>query len=202
MASGPTVEPADRSPEEIRRDIEATRADMGGTLTEIEDRVSPARIRERQTQRVRGRWNSMQEAVMGPLDQHRASSSEQDRGAEARDRLSNAPGEARSRTQGNPLAAGVIAFGAGLLAAAVIPSTEREQQAVGELRDRYEEPVKAELQSAGQQVKEELQPRAEEAAQQVKQTAQEGAQRTRDDAQESAQQVRGQAEGAREELRD
>lgn len=199
MAAGPTVDPADRSPEEIRREIEATRADMGGTLTEIEDRVSPAKIRERQTQRVKGRWNSMQESVMGPSE--RSDPRHRREGADVGERLSQAPEQVTSRAQGNPLAAGLIAFGAGLLAAAVIPSSEREQQAVGELRDRYEEPVRRELQSAGQQAKEELQPQAQQAAQQVQQTAQEGAQRTRDDAQSSAQQVRGQAQGARDDLR-
>lgn len=198
MAAGPTVDPADRSPEDIRREIEATRADMGGTLTEIEDRVSPAKIRERQTQRVKGRWNSMQESVMGPSE-YRGPRHQQG-GADVRDRLSQAPGQATSKAQGNPLAAGLIAFGAGLLAAAVIPSSQREQEAVGELRDRYEEPVKRELQSAGQQAKQELQPQAQQAAEQVKQTAQEGAQQTRGEAQSSAQQVRGQAQGARDDL--
>ena len=54
-----------QSPEELRRDIERSRAHLGETLEAIGDRVSPGRNVERRTERVRGRFRSMKDAVMG-----------------------------------------------------------------------------------------------------------------------------------------
>ena len=41
-----------QSTEELKRDIEHTRADMSGTLDAIEDRVSPSRMIQRRKNRV------------------------------------------------------------------------------------------------------------------------------------------------------
>ena len=41
-----------QSTEELKRDIEQTRADMSGTLDAIEDRVSPSRMIQRRKNRV------------------------------------------------------------------------------------------------------------------------------------------------------
>ena len=42
-----------QSPEELKDEIESTRADLGDTLEAIGDRVSPGRVIERRTARVR-----------------------------------------------------------------------------------------------------------------------------------------------------
>ncbi len=47
----------------------------------------------------------------------------------------------RRKAQGNPLAAGVIAFGLGMLVSSLIPSSEKEREAVSQLQDNLE-PVK------------------------------------------------------------
>jgi Protein of unknown function (DUF3618) len=200
-----------QDPDQIRREIEQTRQGLGETLEDIEDKVSPPRIAQRQTQRVREGIQSVRERVMGSPDPYDAYNPYDTRpgGAQrvgdaadsARQAVAQAPQQAVQKARGNPLAAGLIAFGGGLLLASLLPSTEPEQQAAQSLRDRFEEPVKEQLQEAGQQVREELQPAAQQAADQVKQTAQEGAQRTRDDAQSSAQEVQGEAQRAREDLR-
>ena len=54
-----------QSPEELRQDIDRTREDLGDTLEAIGDRVSPGRIVERRTRRVRGALSSVRESVMG-----------------------------------------------------------------------------------------------------------------------------------------
>ena len=41
----------------------------------------------------------------------------------------------KRKTQGNPLAAGVIAFGLGMLVSSLIPSAEKERDAVSRLQD-------------------------------------------------------------------
>jgi hypothetical protein len=207
-----------QSPEEIRREIEATRTNLGQTLEDIEDKVSPSRIKERRVEAVRNRWQRVRNSVMGSAENARGSASStwedtrgsasstwddttsrvSDRASEVGDTLRSAPDQAMERTRGNPLAAGLIAFGGGLLAASLLPATPREQQAAQALRDRVEEPVRNELSSVGQQARESLQGTAQEAMEEIKGTAQEAAERTRSEAQGSAQSVRSEAERAKD----
>lgn len=191
-----------RTPEEIRREIEDTRADLGTDINELEYKVDPTRIRQQKTYEVkrgvRDRWSRVTDSVMGGREQvGRHTQSTQSRAGDltdsAKQGLTEAPQRARQQAQGNPLAAGLIAFGGGMLAAALLPATEKEQQAAQELRDRYAEPVKEELKSVGQQAREELQPKAQEAAERMKETAQEGAEHTREEAKGTAQQLQGEA---------
>ncbi len=206
-----------QSPEEIRREIEQTRANLGETLHDIEDRVSPSRIKERRTEAVKSRWRSVKESVMGSSDDVRyqadqkrqqvsgaasgAASTISDAASGAVDTVKSAPDQAMSRARGNPLAAGLVAFGGGLLLASLLPATEREQQAASTLQDRFAEPVKQQLQEVGQQAKEGLQGTAQQAVQEVKSTAQEAVDNTKSEAQSSAQSVRGDAQGAAEQVR-
>ncbi len=206
-----------QSPEEIRREIEQTRANLGETLHDIEDRVSPSRIKERRTEAVKSRWRNVKESVMGTTDDVRyqadqkrqqvggaasgAASQLSDAASGAVDTVKSAPDQAMSRARGNPLAAGLVAFGGGLLLASLLPATEREQEAASTLKDRYAEPVKQQLQEVGQQAKEGLQGTAQQAVQEVKSTAQEAVQNTKSEAQSSAQSVRGDAQGAAEQVR-
>jgi len=195
-----------QSPEEIRAEIEQTRSNLGHTLEDIEDRVSPSRIAERRTEAVRNRWQNMKESVMGSADDARYSAQVRggdlsERASSAADTVKGAPDQALQRARGNPLAAGLIAFGGGLLLASALPATQREQDAAQTLRDRYEEPVKSEFQQAAKQAGEGLQGSAQQAVQEVRSTAQDAAQRTREDAKGSAQSVRGDAQRATEETR-
>ena len=54
-----------QSTEELKRDIEHTRADMSGTLDAIEDRVSPGRMIQRRKNRITGSVHALRERVMG-----------------------------------------------------------------------------------------------------------------------------------------
>ncbi|MCK2212295.1 DUF3618 domain-containing protein [Actinomadura sp. ATCC 31491] len=110
----------------------------------------------------------------------------------------SAPEQAMRGTQGNPLAAGLIAFGAGLLAAALIPRTQAEEQAVGQLREQVGdvlEPVKEAGRETAQQLGQDAKEVAGQAAQQVRQTASEAAGATADHAREQARQVSEQSRG-------
>ena len=55
-----------QSAEELRREIDQTRRDMSGTVDAIGDRVSPGRIIERRTNKVRQGVRNVRESVMGP----------------------------------------------------------------------------------------------------------------------------------------
>ena len=82
--------------EELKRDIEYTRADMGGTLEAIGDRVSPARIVERKKNRIVSSAQSVRDRVMGTAGEARDHIAEtgqslSDSASEAKDALVHAP---------------------------------------------------------------------------------------------------------------
>lgn len=230
----------ERTPEEIRQDIAETRDDMSVTVSQIEDRVSPTRIKQRQQAKVRNRWDRMRSSVMGSRDTgpsygYSTTSGytpnygyDVDQGTsrtgEARERLSEGAGQARERVsegasrgaealrdapdqamqqaQGNPFAAGLIAFGAGALLGTLLPASQPEQRAAQTLRDRYEDDVKEGAKQIAQTAKEELQPKAQQATEEIKSTAQEAAQQTKSDATDSAQRVQGEAQQAKTRIKE
>jgi hypothetical protein len=195
-----------QEPDQLRREIAATRTDMDRTLAELEDRVSPTRIKERQTAKVRSRWSDVKTSVMGSADDA------QDRGAaladqaqgslqDAQQAVKHSPQQLEDATRGNPLAAGLIAFGIGALAGSLLPASAPERKVASELRDQFEEPVKEQLQRSGDEVRTELQDHAQVAVEDTKRTAQQAAERVQTDAQVSAEQVQVQAEDAAETVR-
>lgn len=203
MGAGPHVEPSnrERTPEEIRAEVRETRAEMDRTLDDIEYRVSPSRIRERQQRRWNDRFRRVRERVMGTTGSSSGPSTTdraQQQAQQAADAMRDAPDQALEQTRGNPLAAGVIAFGAGALLGSLIPPSEPEQEAAQALRDRYEDDARAEAQRIGQEAKEDLQSSAQQAAQEVKQTAQDATQQTKADAQQSAEQVKQEGERSKD----
>jgi hypothetical protein len=108
---------------EVREEIDATREQLGQKLDAIGDRVIPGRILERRKDRVADRFQALRERVMGSAED----------GAEhltgAIDAARQAPTSAVQRTQGNPLAAGALAFGIGMLASSVWRPTPTERRA-------------------------------------------------------------------------
>jgi len=168
-----------KSPEELRGDIARTRDNLSGTVDAIEDRVVPGRIVERRKQQFRSRLSGIKDTVMGSADDlsHRtgeAGGRLTDRFSDANDWAHQTPEMARSKTAGSPLAAGLIAFGAGLLAAAVFPGTQTEGQVAQKVQEAAQ-PLTEEAKQAGKELVSSLQPAAQEAAEQVKETAVAGA---------------------------
>ncbi len=105
------------------------------------------------------------------------------------------------QTQGNPLAAGLIAFGVGWLVSSLLPATEKERQlaqqaetAVRENKDALLAPAK----QAAQEIGDELKPAAQQAVQEVKSTAQDAAQTVKEEGQSAAQDVKGQAQDSKQ----
>lgn len=185
----------------LRRDIAATRTDMDRTLAELEDRVSPTRIKERQTAKVRSRWVDVKTSVMGSADdiQERGEDlADQAQGTlqDAQQAMQQAPEQLENATRGNPLAAGLIAFGIGSLAGSLLPASSPERRIADELRDQFEEPIKDQMQLSGDEVRTELQEHAQDAMEDTKQTAHDAADRVKDDTRDSAAQVQDQAQDA------
>ncbi|MEX2504330.1 MAG: DUF3618 domain-containing protein [Egicoccus sp.] len=192
-----------QDPEQLRREIARTRADMDRTLAQLEDRVSPTRIRERQTAKVRGRFNRAKSAVMGSSsDTGGMVDSAGNALSDAGDTIQETPHMVEDATRGNPLAAGVIAMGVGALLGSLVPTSKPEEQLAGQLRDNFEEPVKEQLQQAGQEMRGELQEHAQHAAEETKQSAQHAMKETKDQAQDSTAQVQDKARDSAQNVRD
>lgn len=156
------------NPDVIRADIEATRARLGTNVDAVADKVTPSHIVQRQTDKVKDAVFGAKERVMGAADHTTGSAGAHlsDAGAA----IGDAPARARTKTQGNPLAAGLIAFGAGLLVSSLIPASEKEREAAEALKSAAE-PLTTELTEAAKHVAEGLKEPAQEAMENVKATA-------------------------------
>jgi len=182
-------------PDRLRQDIEQTRASLTRDVDRLADKTSPRRVAQR-------RWTAVKERVMGSSDQARqtagdtmstarekaaqAGNAAEEKAHEAADAVRSAPRTVARQTGGNPLAAGIIAFGAGLLAATLIPVTDAERRAGQQIRDDSGE-LTERVKEVASDLGSDLESGAREAAQQVKQTAQDAAQTTREQARSSAQ---------------
>jgi gas vesicle protein len=197
-----------QSTAEMRRDIERTREEMSDTIDAIAERTSPGRALGRTRQRFAARFRSVRSQVMGS-GQHAVGRTgdamhNTRQGAEqlvesVREAPEQARQQVRAQTQGNPLAAGVIAFGAGLLTAYLVPSSSPERRVAKQLRQEAE-PAVAELKEAGRELTDEVRSSAEQAARDVKDTATEAARQVAEDAKESADDVRQQASSGAEQV--
>jgi len=158
-----------QSTDELRRDIERTRGELGETMEAIGDRVSPGRMIERRKNRLSNSMRSVRDRVMG------TASSVGDEAAHLKDTVEEVPTMVRQRTEGSPLMAGTIAFGVGFLAAVAFPPTQMEREASEKLMAKVE-PIKEELTETTKEMAEHLREPAMDAAREVKDTATEGAQ--------------------------
>jgi hypothetical protein len=114
--------------------------------------------------------------------------------------LKTSPEVVRRQTEGNPLMAGAIAFGVGLLTASVFKPSDIEKQAAGQLMEKAE-PLTQGLREMGQETMEHLKQPALSAIEEVKETASDGAQAVAETAKHSADTSKATALDAAETLR-
>ena len=167
------------NPDVIRADIEATRARLGTNVDAVADKVTPSHIVQRQTDKVKENVRDavfgVKEKVMGAADHtagnvHSATGSAGTHLGDAGAAIGDAPAQLKSRTQGNPMAAGLIAFGAGLLVSSLIPASQKEREAADALKTAAE-PLTTELTEAAKNVAEGLKEPAQAAMENVKASA-------------------------------
>ncbi|NHC15719.1 DUF3618 domain-containing protein [Motilibacter deserti] len=209
-------------PDQIRQDIERTRAELSSDVDALADKVSPASIAHRRVEDAKSTLTGVKEKVMGkasdaktmvqertpglhssddPYASQGPSVGERAQGAvsSAQGAVQQAPTAVKQQAQGNPLAAGLIAFGAGWLVSSLLPASGKEQQAATQLKDKATSgPVKEKLQQAAQEVQETLRGPAQDAVQSLKSTAQDAAQTVKDEAQTAKSDVQGSAMQAKE----
>ena len=200
-------------PDQIRGNIENTQKNLSADVDALAEKVSPSRIVERRVEQTRSAMTSVKDRIMGSAAEttstvsgtaSSAAASAKDtlaaKASSAADMASSAPEQARQRTRGNPLAAGLVAFGAGWLLSSLLPATEPEQQAAAQVKDLAMEkgrPVAQELGQAGQEAAQSLRESAQQRAQSVKDTAADAASTVADEAQSQASDVTSHAQEAR-----
>ena len=205
------------NPDAIRADIEATRARLGTNVDAVADKVTPSNIVHRQTGKVRDAVFGVKEKVMGTADHtthsatgslhhaahsttggvHQATDAAGNALHDAGEKIADAPHQVAAKTQGNPLAAGLIAFGAGLLVSSLIPPSEKEREAADALKTAAE-PVTTQLTEAAKDMAQSWKEPAQEAMENVKTTATDAAQHVKDEGQTAAQDVKATATDAKD----
>lgn len=191
-------------PEELsttQADIEATRADLSRDIDELSDKVSPQRMMQRRRQAARGRLSSMKDKIMGSASTRGGAASAGNRVSDSAtsavgsvtETAQGAAGSIQGRTEGNPLAAGLIAFGAGMLISALVPASEKEARAAQRMVETAKDQgVVDEATSVGKEMGQHFQESATEAAQEVKAAAQDSTQTVTREGRSSAETVKDQ----------
>lgn len=205
-------------PDQIRGNIEQTQLNLSADVDALTEKVSPPKIVGRRVQQTRSAVTNVKDRIMGSTTDYTSNvggsvsssaSSAKDTVAgaasSAADAVGSAPDLARQRTRGNPLAAGLIAFGAGWLVASLLPATETEQQVASQVKDVATDkgrPVIEQAKQAGQEAAQELKDSAQQRAQLVKETAADAASTVRDEAQSQTSDVTDHAQQARSRVSD
>jgi ElaB/YqjD/DUF883 family membrane-anchored ribosome-binding protein len=184
-----------KTPEEIRAEIERTRAGLSYDVDTLADKVNPTSIAHRQTDKVKGKFTTMKESVMGTA--HSGTSSVSGAASGAADSAKETAHQAVGKAKGNPLAVGLIAFGVGALVASLIPASDAEQELAATAKDKAGPAVDA-AKGAAQDVAQNLKEPAQEAFSSVADTAQEAAGTVKSDAQSAAGEVEDSAQQSKD----
>ena len=203
--------------EELRREIDRTRLELGTDVDALTEKVSPKRAVERRVDKTKDAVGGLKEKVMGTTSDVTASTGDslstaasgvQDgvhtAAATVGDTASTAATAARRQTQGNPLAAGLIAFGVGWLVSSLLPASQKERELAHQIKDQAQPAVQAAGQQAGQalaEVKDNLHEPAQQAVQSVKDSAADAAGTVKDEARSAAGDVKDQAQDSGQQLR-
>jgi hypothetical protein len=114
----------------------------------------------------------------------------QDAASTAAGAVQQAPQAIRRQTRGNPLAAGLIAFGAGWLVSSLLPASRREQELADQAKQVAQEKAAPVAQQVGE-VKENLREPAQQAVESVKSTAQDAKDTVAQEGRSAAHDVQG-----------
>jgi hypothetical protein len=201
------------TPQQIQQEIERTRASLSSDVDRLSEKVSPKRVVERRVDGIKGSARSMKEKVMGVSDSaaqtmsesmhavghsvgESAGSAASSVGDTVSDVASNvaqtaqqAPQQIRQQAQGNPLAAGLIAFGVGWLVSSMLPASQAERELASAAQAKASEIAEPAKQVASE-VASNLQEPAQHAVEEVRSAATEAASQTAEQAKSAAEDVK------------
>src|SRR3954463_2756516 len=212
------------NPDVIRADIEATRARLGTNVDAVADKVTPSNIVHRQTDKMKDAVTGVKEKIMGAADTatthvhnttnagtghttnamhsagdslHQAQDTVSAKLSDAGQAVSAAPDQVKAKTAGNPLAAGLIAFGAGMLVSSLIPASQKEREAADQLKTAAQ-PLATQVTDAAKTMAQDLKEPAQDAMDNVKATATDAAQNVKTEGQHAATDVKDRATDAKD----
>ena len=198
-------------PDQIRAEIEQTRANLSNDVNTLTDTVTPSNVAKRQVDKARAGVVGVKERVMGSAADLGSSASDKasnmtgtvaDKASDMGSAVTGAPTPVKNRAAGNPLAAGLVAVGLGWLVGSLMPVSEREKQAATQAKDTVKETAAPVVTDAVKEVADNLKQPAQEAVESVKETAADAAQTVKEEGQASAQDVQGQAVDAKDTIKD
>lgn len=185
----------DHNIQELRREADDRRDAIVRDVDLVADRIAPGRIADRQKAKVRQGVTGLRDTVFGSSDRSRHAAgvgqdSLRDKASGVIDRANEAtPDSVSEFAEGNPMAAGLIGIGIGLLAATLMPTSKEEQRIVDGAQETLQD-VASEVGRAGQHVAESLKPAIADAAADVKSTAHDAVETVKHDASSAAADVK------------
>jgi ElaB/YqjD/DUF883 family membrane-anchored ribosome-binding protein len=181
-------------PEQIRADIERTRTHLSDDVDALADEANPKKIAQRKTAQAKDAISGAKDRVMGKASDASGSAGERlsQAASDVQDKTSGAGRAVREQAEGNPLAAGLVAFGVGLLASSLFRSSKAEQQVAATAKEKLQ-PLAEEARHVAMDAADDLKGAAQEAAGSVRDTAAQGAQEVKDTGVSAAHDVRDQA---------
>jgi uncharacterized protein YjbJ (UPF0337 family) len=197
-------------PERIRREIEGTQQNLSSDVNALTEKVSPNRIVGRRVDRVRTAVGGAKDRIMGSAADQASTAGDKvgavastagDKVNSAADAVGDAPKSIRRGTQGNPLAAGLIVFGAGWLVSSLLPASKPERQLAGHATDLAQEHLAPAARHLAEQVKDNMSEPVQHAADSVRSDAADAASAVKDEARSATEDVTGRAQEASGNLR-
>ncbi|MGN9909081.1 DUF3618 domain-containing protein [Phytohabitans sp. LJ34] len=200
-------------PDQIRREIARTREELSDDVDALAYKADPRRMVHDRKERVRHTFRRMSDTVMGTASQVTAKGGEAASGASDKvsaavstvgDAAAAAPGQIKRQAEGNPIAAGLIAFGVGWLVSSLLPASEREKEAAERLKavaQDHADTIKEEVGGVAQEMRDNLREPAQQAAQSVRSTAEDAARSVKDEARSATDDVRDEVREAGHQVR-
>jgi hypothetical protein len=202
------------NPDQLAMQVDQTRNSLSKDVARLNDRVSPARAVGTRTDKIKDSAGKVKDRLMGAKDR----AMDQGPGV-AKDKAGSAVGSVhdatnaaagklgavtntaalKEQTQGNPVAAGLVAFGVGWLLSSLVPVSQAEQAAAATVEDNADTLV-APLKESAQQVAGNLQEPLQNSAEALRQTTTDAVNRTTEHAKSATQDVKQQAAGAKDDV--
>ena len=181
-------------PDVIRADIERTRSELSRDVNALGESVTPGHMARKGADKVKDRAAGLKDQIMGSASDagHATSDSASSMGSSVGDTAHGAASTVKRQARGNPLAAGLVALGAGWLLGSLLPASSKETEMAEAVKDRAA-PVLDEAQSTVKQM-------AQEGAEHLKEPAQEAVQTVKDHAQDSVQTVKQEGQSAAQDV--
>ena len=186
-------------PDVIREEIEQTRRNLSRDVNALGESVTPSHLAKQQADKVKDKAGDLRDRIMGSASDAGSSTADRASGlaSDVGDKTQGAAAAVKDRAVGNPLAAGLIALGAGWLLGSLLPASQKERELSETVKEKAAPVVKDAASEAGEHLKgpateavAAVKDQAQTSADTVKQEAQQATSDVRDSATDSATAVR------------